>query len=131
VTHLTSIKEVVQAILFNIVLREAVKYKIITGSIINKSWQICAYADDFVIIAKSDGAMRQTYCNIEIMRRTIGFKINEEETKSMKLYTMEVCRKVQIITIGEHSFNGVKDFVHLGFSLSNSYNMSKKKKIKR
>jgi len=51
-------------------LHEAVKNTIKTGSIINKSWQIYAYADDIIIIARSEGAMREVYCYIEIKGRT-------------------------------------------------------------
>jgi len=54
----------------------------------------------------------------------MGLKINEEKTKYMKLSVMEARRRVQNITIGEHSFEIVKDFVYLGSSLNNNNNMS-------
>jgi len=69
-------RDALSVILLNIVLYEAVKHMIRTGSIINKSWQICAYAHDIVIIARTEGAKRKVYCNIEIKGRTVGLKIN-------------------------------------------------------
>jgi len=95
-----------------------------TGSVINKWWQICVYANDIIIIARSEGAMKEAYCSIEIKGRTMGFKINEEKTKYMKLPAVEARCKVQKITIGEHRFEGVKNFVHPGSSLNNDNNMS-------
>jgi len=52
-----------------------VKDTIKTGSIINKSCQICAYADDIIIIARNEDAMRKAYYNIVIMGKTMGLKI--------------------------------------------------------
>jgi len=51
------------------------------GNIINKLWQICAYANGFVIITRREGAMREVYYNIEIKGGTMDLKINEEKTK--------------------------------------------------
>jgi len=48
--------------------------------------------------------MKEAYCNIEIKRKIMGLKINEEKTKYMKLSTMEARCRVQNITIGEQSF---------------------------
>jgi hypothetical protein len=45
--------DALSATLFNIALHETVKDTIKTGSIVNKSWQICAYADNLVIIARN------------------------------------------------------------------------------
>jgi len=57
-------------------------------------------------------------------------KISEDKAKYMKLSTVEVCRRVQNITIGERNFEGVNDFMYLRSSLNNSNNMSEEIKRK-
>jgi len=57
--------DALSATLFNIALHEAVKDTINTGIIVNKSWQICAYADDLVMIARNEDAMIEAYRSIE------------------------------------------------------------------
>jgi len=66
---------------------------------------------------------------MEYKGQTLGLKINEKKTKYMRLSAVEVRRRVQSITIGQYSFEGVKDFVYLGSSLNNSNNISEE--IKR
>jgi len=85
--------------LFDIVLHEVLKDTIKTGSIIYKSWEICDYIDDIVLMTRNENYMREAFCIIELKGQTMGFKINDRKTKYMKLSSSETRRKVQNITI--------------------------------
>lgn len=81
---------------FNIALWETVIDTIQFGSVINKSCQICVYADDIIIIARSVNATREVNSSIENKERFKGVKIY------MQLSAIVACRRKQNIKIGEN-----------------------------
>lgn len=72
-------------ILFNLVLDKVVKRANIYGSgtIINKSLQIMAYADDVIIVGRSRQAIEVAYTALRGEARGAGLEINVEKTKLM------------------------------------------------
>jgi len=56
----------------------------ITGHIRTKSTQIRAYADDVVIMSRSENALKDTLFNTEEARRR-GLLVNENKTKYMQV----------------------------------------------
>jgi hypothetical protein len=53
------------------------------GTIYTKSSQICVYADDVVIVTRSETRMRQVYREIEEKTQKMGLIVNERKTKYM------------------------------------------------
>ena len=53
------------------------------GTIYTKSSQICAYADDVVIVTRSEARMRQVYREMEEKTPKKVLMVNEKKTKYM------------------------------------------------
>jgi len=54
-----------------------------TGTIYTKSSQICAYADDVVIVTRSETRLRQVFRETEEKTQQMGSIVNEKKTKHM------------------------------------------------
>jgi len=72
------------ATLFNLVLHKALKNLEQTNTILNRLTQICGYADDILVIARSLPAL-EALC-VEISRESgrVGLVINPEKTEYMR-----------------------------------------------
>ena len=65
-----------------------------TGTIYIKFSQICAYADDVVIITKSEARMKQVYREVEEKTQKMGLRVNEKKTKYMIISTAQKRRQI-------------------------------------
>uniref|UniRef100_T1HBA1 Reverse transcriptase domain-containing protein n=1 Tax=Rhodnius prolixus TaxID=13249 RepID=T1HBA1_RHOPR len=70
-----------------------------------KTWQICAYADDLVIVAKSEAALKEVGEIIINSGTKVGLVINENKTKYLKMSSAEHRRSVKDIEIMNFRFD--------------------------
>jgi sorting nexin-29 len=70
------------------------------GTIFNKLSQICAYADDVVLITRTKQKLIQMYENLETEARKTGMLVNDWKTKYMFMSVGGSMRKLQNLRIG-------------------------------
>jgi ubiquinone/menaquinone biosynthesis C-methylase UbiE len=75
-------------------------------------------------VARNIQALKEMFRIIEQKGRVMGFSINEEKTKYMRMSSSEARRKPVDLTIDEYKFKGVSNFSYLGASLKNENRMS-------
>ena len=108
-------------VLFNLSLELVIrKLKIVTNStLLTKSTQLVAYADDINIIARTEPDARQIFLELDNAAREMGLSINENKTKYM-ITTRKNRPTRQNKTFGDFNIENVTDFTYLGASLSNT-----------
>jgi sorting nexin-29 len=79
-----------------------------------KSSQICAYADDVVIITRSETRIRHLYRELEEETQEIGLTVNEAKIKYKTISTRPNRRQIQNLKVGDKIFEGVSSFRYLG-----------------
>jgi hypothetical protein len=89
------------------------------GTIYTKSSQICALADDIVIIMRSREKIIEVYKEMEEKAGKTGLEINERKTKYMIMSTSERRRKPQNFKIEEKLLAAVSSFQSLGNVINN------------
>lgn len=116
--------DALSAQLFNITLQAVMEKIVEKGTIINKSKQSVAYADDIALLARNMSSLKENYIKLEQSAALSGLKINETKTKYMKMSRNETRRNQQNLTIGEYNLEGVNNFEYLGSELNNKNMMS-------
>jgi hypothetical protein len=56
---------------------------------IYKSKQICAYADDIVLVTRNTPTLKELLSALETEGRKMGLRINEEKAKYLKIHKQE------------------------------------------
>lgn len=107
-------------LLFNIALEKAIRESgIMTrGTIINRSVQILAYADDIDIIARSKRDLIQTFKALEAAARKVGLQVNIAKTKYMKVSNSNNLPPPEDLVIETYTFEGVREFTYLGSQIN-------------
>jgi len=95
------------------------------GTIFTNLSQICAYADDIVIVARTQKKLTEVYLDLEDETSKLGMEINEKKTKYMVTSTYENRRKAGDLRIGNKTFEAVQSFQYLGNIISNTNNNNK------
>jgi hypothetical protein len=109
--------DVLSTILFNLVL-EAILLKIdLKGNISARTKQLRAYADDVVIIARMQKALKETFITLQKEAEKLGLIINTNKTKYMQL-TMKTNIIKQDIEVGGKSYDAVNQFIYLGSQIN-------------
>jgi cob(I)alamin adenosyltransferase len=104
---------------------EAALLKIdLRGTISTRTKQLCAYADDDVIIARTQKALKETLKTLQQETEKLGLIINTNKTKYMQL-SRKINKTKQNIEIAEQSYEAVNQFIHLGSQI-NSKNLIQK-----
>lgn len=106
------------AVLFNLCLHEAMKELRLEGTIVHKSTQTYAYADDIVLMARNMDSLKEIFKILEQKSKNIGLRINERKTKYMKMSATEDRRWTQNVAFGQYNFENVKYFSYLGTNLN-------------
>jgi hypothetical protein len=77
------------ATFFILALHNAAQERDQRGTIYTKSNQICAYADDVVIVTTSETRLRQVYRETEKKTQQMGLIVNEKKTKYMIVFATQ------------------------------------------
>ena len=86
--------------LFIPVLHHGVQKIYQRGTIFTKLSQICAYADDIVIVTRTQKKLTEVYLDLEEETSKLGVEINENKTKYMVTPTYEHRRNSRDLRIG-------------------------------
>jgi sorting nexin-29 len=105
--------------LFIIALHNVIKEVDQRGTVFNKLSQVCAYADDVVLITRTKQTLTQMYEHLEIEARKIGLLVNERKTKCMFTSAAGNMSGPQNLRIGNTEFEGVSEFKYLGNIIEN------------
>jgi sorting nexin-29 len=76
-------------------------------TVFNKLSQVCAYADDVVLITRTKQKLTQMYEHLETKARKIGLLVNERKTKYVFMSAAGNTRGLQSLRIGNKEFEGV------------------------
>jgi hypothetical protein len=106
--------------LFIIALHKVIREIDQRETIFNKLSQICAYADDVVLITKTKRKIIHMFDRLETEARKIGLLVNERKTKYMFMTAIGNMRKPHNLRIGSKEFEGVSDFKYLGNIIENN-----------
>jgi sorting nexin-29 len=109
--------------LFNIALHGAISKIDKRGSIFTKSSQICAYADDVTIIARTEKDLKNVYMKLEEEANKYGLITNMNKTKYMVISPNKI-RNQKFFQIEDKKFEQVKVFRYLGMIINNQNNMT-------
>ena len=90
--------------LFNIALHSVINKMDQKGTHFLKSSQICAYADDLVIVTRDVNSLKPMYLEFEREIRIIGLSMNEKKANYMIVLSPEVRIRPQNLFVGEKSF---------------------------
>ena len=106
-------------ILFNIALEKVVRGSCLdkTGTIVNKSKQILAYADDIDIVARTEAAAKDAFLALEAPAAAIGLRVNEGKTKYMAMLR-DKSYTPTLFEVGDYAFEVVQSFDYLGVSVN-------------
>ncbi|XP_055371836.1 uncharacterized protein LOC129605867 [Condylostylus longicornis] len=106
------------SLIFNLMLHYALKDIGTDKTIFTRSVQMCAYADDMVIIARNVRILKDTFLKLERNTNNIGLSINEQKTK----YFVKArnLRGTQSLNIGNYKFESVPQIKYLGVIFSSS-----------
>jgi hypothetical protein len=87
--------------------------------ILNRLTQICGYADDILVIARSLPAL-EVLC-IELSREAgrVGLVVSPDKTKYMKFSASPSQRSMKGATINGVTYEGVTEFIYLGTLIGN------------
>lgn len=104
-------------LLFNLALEKAIRDSgtATRGTIVNRSSQLLAYADDIDIIGRTEQAVHDSFIQIEQAAQNLGLHISEGKTKYMVASNANAIRILgQTIKVAEHEFEVVQSFKYLG-----------------
>ena len=109
---------------FILALRNAVEEIDQRGTIYTNSSQICAYADDVVIVTRSETRLRQVYREVEEKPPKMGLIMIEEKTKYMIVPATQKGRQTQNWNLGDKIFENVSSFRYIGNVINNEGSIS-------
>lgn len=108
-------------LLFNIALEKVIRNSSTnwTGTLIHKSQQIFAYADDIDVVGRSVTAVKRGLQDIEEAARPAGLHINEGKTKYMVM-TRKNRGDGGHLVVDNNTFERVDSFVYLGANVNSA-----------
>lgn len=112
------------AALFNIALEGVIRECNITGSLIQKSSQVVAYADDIAVIARDKNSLEDLVNKIDREAQRRGLEINQSKTKYMKISKKKKEGVMTHVQIGKYKLEEVQTFKYLGTIISNKNDRS-------
>jgi hypothetical protein len=90
-------------------------------TISTRTKQLCTYANDVVLIARTQKALKETFVTLQQETEKLGLIINTNETKYMK-QSRKINKTKQNIEIAGQSYKAVNQFIYLGSQI-NSKNL--------
>ena len=100
------------ALLFSVVLDSVITNLEVRGNITTRLKQICAYADDIVIIGRTKQTVIDTFCKLKHEALNAGLVVNNNKTKY--LYCSRKIFQPTYLNTGEEQFEQVNSFEYLG-----------------
>ena len=116
--------DALSTLLFNLTLEAAIRKLQLRGCLNTKSVQICAYADDIVICARSRNALIETLNKLEREAGAVGLHINDQKTKYMVCARTGIRDHASELRVGSHTFEKVDNFIYLGSEISSEGNIN-------
>lgn len=114
--------------LFNIGLEGVIRRAGIesSGTIITKSVQLLAYADDIDIVARNIRSLTDAYARLEKEANKIGLHVNIDKTKLLMICPSQRTQALvgAHLNIEDKKFEVVKDFPYLGSLVDENFNTS-------
>uniref|UniRef100_A0A8D8XZ49 Craniofacial development protein 2 n=1 Tax=Cacopsylla melanoneura TaxID=428564 RepID=A0A8D8XZ49_9HEMI len=101
------------ATLFIVLLHHVIRHFDQRGTIFNKSTQICAYADDIGLIARTKPRLVEVFKELEEKAKEVGLIINDKKTQYMVASADKSLKPVDL-EIEQRTFKGVTSFKYLG-----------------
>jgi sorting nexin-29 len=92
--------DALSAVLFNLALNMVLEGTVEKGNIVYRSKQICAYADDIVLVTRNTPTSKELLSALKIEGRKMELRINEEKTKYMKMSSTQARRYLQNLITG-------------------------------
>lgn len=89
------------------------------GTIFNKSTQICAYADDIGLIARTKARLVEVFKELEERAKDVGLEVNVKKTEYMYITADKTRQRPADLQIDQRIFKGVKSFKYLGNLIDN------------
>jgi hypothetical protein len=104
-------------ILFNLALEAALSKIDLRGNISTRTKQLCAYADDVTVIARTQKALKETFIILQNEAEKLGLIINTNKTKYMQLTRKTNITKRDIEVAGQ-SYEAINQFMYLGSQIN-------------
>uniref|UniRef100_A0A1B0CNV0 Reverse transcriptase domain-containing protein n=1 Tax=Lutzomyia longipalpis TaxID=7200 RepID=A0A1B0CNV0_LUTLO len=115
-------------VLFNLALEKAIRDSGVRmrGTILNKSTQLLAYADDIDIMGRNSRDVKESFTQIERSAQDLGLHINEDKTKYMVASSAKTptttptssTENIGQVEVGNYRFEVVESFVYLGSTIT-------------
>lgn len=114
----------ISAMLFNFALEKVVREAqlVRTGTIVNKSKQILAYADDIDIMGRREADVDEAFSLLKTQAETVGLRVNISKTKYMTMGSKLDGRST--VRLAGEEVEVVQSFNYLGTNINSSNNMS-------
>ena len=109
--------DALSTLLFNLVLEGIIRKLDTRGNICTKLTQLCAYADDLVIIAWTPNALNEMFLTLEKEAQYAGLIGNQSKTEYMKTVRWEE-KITQHCIIEQNQFERVNEFTYLGTQIN-------------
>ena len=93
------------------------------GNISTKLAQLCAYADDLIIITRTPNALNEMFLTLTKEARYAGLIVNQSKTKYMKAARRKDKTTQQYI-IGQNQFESVNEFKYLEVQINSQNKIS-------
>ena len=113
------------ATLFILVLHTALKNVEQSNTILIRLTQICGYADDILVIARSLPALEALFVELSREAGRVGLVVSPEKTKYMKFSASPSRRSIKVVNINGVTYEGVAEFIYLGTLVSNDNSIEK------
>lgn len=110
--------DALSATLFNLALHDVIRKLDINGDILHSTSQICAYADDVCLIARSLRTLKENFKTLKEESEKMGLQVNEGKTKYMCI-SADNTRTVHHFEEEGYKFESVASFTYLGADVNN------------
>jgi hypothetical protein len=101
-------------VLFNLLLEAALLKIDLRGNISTKTKELCAYADNVVVIARRQKALKETVITLQEEAERLGLIINTNKTKYMQL----TWKTKHDFEVAGKSYETVDRFIYLGAQIN-------------
>jgi sorting nexin-29 len=113
------------ATLFNLALHKALKILEKSNTSSNRLTQICGYADDIMVIARSLPALEALCVELSRGAGRVCLIVSPDKTKYMRFSASPSRRSVKAVTINGVTYEEVAEFIYLGTLINNDNSVEK------